>query len=129
MIFAANLVVASGGAAKVSPWWLVVSYLFQTIGELLLSPVGLSSMTKLSPRRFVGQMMGIWFLASAVGNLIGGLVGGHVDPEKLDQMPKLFTTTTAFLMISAIVLLALAVPIARMMGKTGKPEPELVEPS
>jgi len=129
MIFAANTVVASGGAVKVSPWWLVVSYLFQTIGELLLSPVGLSSMTKLSPRRFVGQMMGIWFLASAVGNLIGGLVGGHVDPEKLDQMPKLFTTTTAFLMVSAIVLLALAIPIARMMGKTGKVEPELVEPS
>lgn len=129
MIFAANIVVASGGAAKVSPWWLVISYLFQTIGELLLSPVGLSSMTKLSPRRFVGQMMGIWFLASAVGNLIAGLVGGHVDPEKLDQMPKLFTTTTVFLAISAVVLLLLAIPIARMMGKSNKAEPELVEPS
>src|SRR5690606_4982815 len=75
MIFAANAVVASGGSMLVSPWWLVGSYFFQTVGELFLSPVGLSSMTKLSPRKYVGQMMGIWFLASALGNLIAGLVG------------------------------------------------------
>jgi POT family proton-dependent oligopeptide transporter len=116
MIFAANVVVSSGGATKVSPWWLVGSYFFQTVGELCLSPVGLSSMTKLSPRKYVGQMMGIWFLASAVGNLIGGLVGGHVDPEKLEQMPGLFTTTTASLMIAAVVLGLLAIPIRRMMA-------------
>ena len=112
MIFAANTVVASGGAAKVSPLWLVGSYFFQTIGELCLSPVGLSSMTKLSPRKFVGQMMGIWFLASAVGNLIGGLVGGHVDPEKLDQMPKLFMVTAASLMLAAAIL-GVMVPLVR----------------
>ncbi len=115
MIFAANSVVDSGGALKVSAWWLVFSYLFQTLGELSLSPVGLSSMTKLSPRRYVGQMMGIWFLASAVGNLIGGLVGGHVDPEKLDQMPRLFMLTTASLVVSAIVLGLLVKPIRNMM--------------
>jgi proton-dependent oligopeptide transporter, POT family len=115
MIFAANKVVSSGGHILVSPWWLVGSYFFQTVGELCLSPVGLSSMTKLSPRKFVGQMMGIWFLASSVGTLIGGLVGGHVDPEKLDQMPQLFTTTTLFLMVAAVVLAALIVPIRRMM--------------
>jgi POT family proton-dependent oligopeptide transporter len=115
MIFAANILVASGGTARVSPWWLVVSYFFQTVGELLLSPVGLSSMTKLSPRRFVGQMMGVWFMATAVGNLIAGLVGGNVDPEKLEQTPQLFTATTAALVISAVVLGLLAIPIARMM--------------
>ncbi len=115
MIFAAYSVFNSGGAIKVSPWWLVGSYFFQTIGELCLSPVGLSSMTKLSPRRYVGQMMGIWFLAAAVGNLIGGLVGGHVDPEKLEQMPQLFTVTTVSLIVSAIVLALLAIPIRRMM--------------
>jgi len=60
-------------------------------------------------------MMGIWFLASAVGNLIGGLVGGHVDPEKLEEMPKLFTSTTVFLFIAAAVLTAMIVPIRRMM--------------
>ena len=116
MIFAANAVVASGGQTLVSPWWLVGSYFFQSIGELCLSPVGLSSMTKLSPRRYVSQMMGIWFLASALGNLIGGRVGGHVDPEKLDQMPQLFTTTTISLMVAAAVCGLLIFPIRRMMG-------------
>ncbi|MFP5355000.1 MAG: peptide MFS transporter, partial [Gemmatimonadota bacterium] len=80
MIWASNIVIAGGGAVKVSMLWLTVSYLFQTCGELALSPVGLSSMTKLAPRKFVGQMMGLWFLATAMGNLIAGLVGGHVDP-------------------------------------------------
>ncbi len=116
MIFAAQRVVASGGTLLVSPWWLVGSYLLQTIGELCLSPVGLSSMTKLSPRKYVGQMMGIWFLASAVGNLIGGLVGGNVDPEKLDQMPKLFTLTTISLFAATLILAALIVPVRRMMA-------------
>jgi POT family proton-dependent oligopeptide transporter len=115
MVWAANRVVASGGAALVSPWWLVGSYFFQTVGELMLSPVGLSSMTKLSPRKYVGQMMGIWFTASALGNLVAGLVGGHVDPEQLDQMPTLFTTTATSLFIAAVVLALLAIPIRRMM--------------
>jgi POT family proton-dependent oligopeptide transporter len=118
MIFAANAVVASGGQTLVSPWWLVGSYFFQSIGELFLSPVGLSSMTKLSPRRYVSQMMGIWFLASALGNLIGGRVGGHVDPEKLDQMPKLFTTTTISLMVAAALCALLIIPIRKMMKDT-----------
>ncbi len=123
MIFAANRVVASGGTMLVSPWWLVSSYFFQTAGELCLSPVGLSSMTKLSPRKYVGQMMGIWFTASALGNLIGGLVGGHVDPEKLDLMPQLFTRTTISLVIAAAVLILLAIPIRRMMSTTTDPLP------
>jgi proton-dependent oligopeptide transporter, POT family len=120
MIYAANIVVGSGGAARVSPWWLVWSYLFQTIGELCISPVGLSSMTKLSPRRFVGQMMGIWFLATALGNLIAGLVGGHVDPEQLEQMPRLFTSTTLSLVAAAVVLGLLIVPIRRMMARESR---------
>jgi POT family proton-dependent oligopeptide transporter len=115
MIIPANTIVQSGGAVKVSAWWLTFSYLFQTLGELSLSPVGLSSMTKLSPRKYVGQMMGIWFLAASVGNLIAGLVGGEVDPEKLEQTPALFTGTTLALLASAVVLGALTIPIRRMM--------------
>ena len=115
MIFAAKIVFNSGGTIKVSPWWLVASYFFQTLGELSLSPVGLSSMTKLSPRKYVGQMMGIWFLASSIGNLVGGLAGENVDPEKLEQMPKLFTTTTMSLMIAAAVLMLLVIPIRNMI--------------
>ena len=56
----------------VSPSWLVVTYFFHTTGELCLSPIGLSSITKLSPARYVGQMMGIWFMGSALGNLVAG---------------------------------------------------------
>ncbi|MEO6052350.1 MAG: peptide MFS transporter [Pyrinomonadaceae bacterium] len=118
MIFPANMLVSTGGLIKVSAWWLAFSYLFQTFGELLLSPVGLSSMTKLAPRRFVGQMMGIWFLAASVGNLIAGLVGGSVDPEKLEQTPQLFTWTTIALVVSAVILGFLAIPISQMMKNT-----------
>jgi POT family proton-dependent oligopeptide transporter len=74
-------------------------------------------MTKLSPRRFVGQMMGIWFLASAVGNLISGLVGGRVNPEKLEQMPTLFIVTAGSLMLAALVLFALTPLIRKLMPK------------
>jgi len=120
MIPAAYAVLNSGGALKVSPMWLVVSYLIQTVGELLLSPVGLSTMTKLSPRKYVGQMMGIWFLATSVGNLIAGLVGGNVDPEKLDQMPVLFIGTTAALGGAAILLAILSPLIKRLIPNEDK---------
>jgi POT family proton-dependent oligopeptide transporter len=128
MVFPANMLVASNGAIKVSAMWLVTSYLFQTFGELSLSPVGLSSMTKLSPRRYVGQMMGVWFLATALGNLIAGLVGGSVDPEKLEQTPKLFTGTTIALFAAAVVLGLLAIPISRMMRQVKDEVHENVEP-
>jgi len=115
MIFAANIVVEGGGLVKVSALWLIASYFFQTVGELFLSPVGLSSMTKLAPKKFSGQMMGVWFLATAMGNLIAGIVGGQVDPEKLEQMPQLFNQTTLSLGIAALVLLVLVKPIQNMM--------------
>jgi proton-dependent oligopeptide transporter, POT family len=115
MIPAANLVVGSGGVLKVSAMWLTVSYILQSIGELCLSPVGLSTMTKLSPRKYVGQMMGIWFLATSVGNLIAGLVGGNVDPEKLDQMPTVFIGTTVALVAAAILLAVLAPFIKKLI--------------
>jgi POT family proton-dependent oligopeptide transporter len=115
MVPAANMIVSSNGAFKVSAWWLTGSYFFQSIGELSLSPVGLSSMTKLSPRKYVGQMMGIWFLAASVGNLIAGLVGGSVDPNKLEQTPALFTWTSVALFVSAVICAALVIPIRRMM--------------
>ncbi len=127
MIFASNIVVAGAGI-KVSAMWLITFYLFLTIGELFVSPVGLSSMTTLSPKRFVGQMMGIWFLASALGNLMGGLVAGNVDPEKLELMPKLFTTTTLFLGGAAVLLVILAIPIGRMM-KERKGNEDVVDPT
>jgi proton-dependent oligopeptide transporter, POT family len=115
MIIPANALVASGGALRVAPWWLVGSYFLQTAGELCVSPVGLSSMTKLSPRKYVGQMMGIWFIAASLGNLIAGLVGGQVDPEALEQTPQLFVGTSVALFVSALVLALMIKPIKRMM--------------
>ncbi len=115
MVVPSNMILAAGGALRVSMLWLTVSYLLQTFGELLISPVGLSSMTKLAPSRFSGQMMGVWFTATALGNLIAGLVGGNVDPEKLEQMPLLFQRTAMSLFVSMAVLALLAIPIRKMM--------------
>ena len=74
-------------------------------------------------------MMGIWFLAASVGNLIAGLVGGSVDPEKLEQTPALFTWTTIALVVSAIILGLLAIPIGKMMNKVSDVSAENVEPA
>jgi POT family proton-dependent oligopeptide transporter len=118
MVPPANMIVSAGGALKVSAWWLTVSYLFQTIGELSISPVGLSSMTKLAPRAYSGQMMGVWFMATALGNLIAGLVGGNVDPEKLEQIPLLFQRTALSLFAATVVLILLVRPIRKMMRES-----------
>ncbi|MBM4233066.1 MAG: peptide MFS transporter [Gammaproteobacteria bacterium] len=88
MMWAAQLVVATD--SKVAPTWLLLTYLLQTFGELCLSPVGLSNVTKLSPKRYVGQMMGTWFLGAAVGNALAGLIGGHVGSGEAAAMPVQF---------------------------------------
>jgi POT family proton-dependent oligopeptide transporter len=117
---AANRVIVSGAAVRVSMLWLVASYFLQGLGELSLSPVGLSSMTKLAPKRFSGLTMGAWFTSIALGNLIAGLVGGNVDPEKLAEMPALFQRTAISLFIAAAVLLMLVAPIRKMMERNDR---------
>ncbi|MGH7476412.1 MAG: peptide MFS transporter [Longimicrobiales bacterium] len=80
--------------ARVSMAWLIVTYFLHTCGELALSPVGLSSMTKLAPAGRVGQMMGVWFIATALGNLFAGLVAGRLEilpPQQLFWSVALFT--------------------------------------
>jgi POT family proton-dependent oligopeptide transporter len=117
MMSATNHVIAGGGVGvRVSMLWLIVTFLLQVVGELALSPVGLSSVTQLAPKRFVGQMMGVWFMSIALGNLVAGLLGGQVDPEKLAQMPLLFQRTAITLFIAAAILALLVVPIRRMMS-------------
>lgn len=117
MVAATNRVIAGGGVGvRVGMWWLIVTYLLQVIGELSLSPVGLSSTTKLAPHRFVGQMMGVWFMSIALGNLVAGLIGGNVDPEKLAQMPMLFERTAIALLIAGVACGLLVFPVRRMMG-------------
>jgi POT family proton-dependent oligopeptide transporter len=92
MMWAAQMVVSSGG--KVGPVWLLMAYLVHTFGELCLSPVGLSNVTKLSPPRFVSRMMGTWFLGAAIGNTVAGLVGGHTSSLTQQELPAAFWTMT-----------------------------------
>ena len=125
MVAATNRVISGGGVGvKVSVFWLILTYFLQVVGELALSPVGMSSVTKLAPHRFVGQMMGVWFMSIALGNLVAGLIGGNVDPEKLNEMPALFQHTAYTLFIGAAILAVLVVPIRKMM--TVKPEDRMI---
>jgi len=120
MLAASHRVIAGGAATRVSMFWLLASYFFQGIGELSLSPVGMSSMTRLAPKRFSGLVMGAWFASISLGNLIAGIVGGNVDPEKLAEMPALFQRTAISLFVAAALLLALVVPIRRLMERTSR---------
>ena len=113
----AVLVVASqlaAGGVQVSPMWLTVVYLLHTCGELCLSPVGLSAMTKLAPARIGGLMMGVWFLATSVGNFIAGRLAGFYEQMPL---PTLFTTIALFGIVAGFLLLLLSPAIKRMMGE------------
>ena len=98
---------------RVSPMWLVATYFFHTVGELALSPVGLSAITKLSPKRFVSQMMGIWFLGAALGNLIAGLVAGFIESLPLVQ---LFSTVAFIVIGTGCLFLVFSKPIAKLAG-------------
>ena len=96
---------------KVSPLWLVATYFLHTVGELCLSPVGLSSMTKLAPQRLVGQMMGVWFMGSALGNLIAGVAAGYI--EELSY-PSLFSSVAWFTLAGGAVFLVLSPVINKL---------------
>jgi POT family proton-dependent oligopeptide transporter len=99
-----------------SPFFLTFTYFLQTIGELCLSPVGLSSYTKLAPKRYVSQLMGVWFVATSLGNLIAGLFAGGFDEENVMQMPALFNQVAVFTTICGLLLLAFWKPIKKWMG-------------
>ena len=111
---AASVIVASG--AKVLPYWLIMTYLLHTFGELCLSPVGLSFYTKLTPKRFVGQMMGMWFLSLSLGNLVAGLIAGEFDANNVAAMPGQYMRIVYFTLGLGAVLLALSRPVKKLMG-------------
>jgi proton-dependent oligopeptide transporter, POT family len=96
---------------KVLPTWLIATYLLHTLGEICLSPVGLSAVTKLAPRGLTGQMMGVWFLAASLGNLIAGLLAGEFSAENVNEMPSRFLHIVATPVIAGILLIALKRPI------------------
>jgi proton-dependent oligopeptide transporter, POT family len=100
----------------VSPWWIVGMFLLQTIGELCLSPVGLSVMTKLSPGNLQGLMLGVWFLAAALGNKVAGILAGSFtssDPAALDHF---FLVEAGWVGVATLSMLALVPWMKRLMG-------------
>lgn len=105
MFFAAQHA-ASG--MKVAPYWLVATYFLHTVGELCLSPVALSAVSKLSPRRFAGQMMGVFVLTYSIGSIIAGLLAGNFDPNRVDQLPNLYLQISLFSIGIGIVILLIA---------------------
>lgn len=113
VMMGASLIVVSGNQAM--PTWLIMTYLLHTFGELALSPVGLSVTTKLAPQRFVGQMMGMWFLATALGNLIAGQIAGGFDDQNVAAFPgqylQIFLTSAG----AGLILLAFSRPVRRLM--------------
>jgi POT family proton-dependent oligopeptide transporter len=102
------------GAGRVSPWWLVVVYFIQTMGEMCLSPVGLSTISRLSPVRMVGLMMGVWFLSISIGSYIAGRTTALFEsgtPEVLTRAFGIFAGIT----LAAALLLAVITPLIKRM--------------
>jgi POT family proton-dependent oligopeptide transporter len=102
---------AASPAAGVAMTWLVVTYFFHTVGELALSPVGLSSVTKLSPRRLVGQMMGTWFMGAALGNLVAGLIASRIE----SLPPQELFAVVASIVVGAGLVFVLFAPLINRM--------------
>jgi len=115
MALASQQVIATG---KVGLTWLILSYLLQEWGDLCLSPVGLSAMTKLAPQQFVGQVMGLWFLAIALGNNLAGRLAGEYDACNLQSLPHLFTKIVVWCVITAVILLALTPILKRWANRS-----------
>ena len=109
-VLATGAIFAEQGV-KVSPMWLTVVYLLHTCGELALSPVGLSAMSKLAPVRIGGLIMGVWFLGSSVGNYIGGRLAGFYESMTL---PSLFGVVAAFGIGAGLLLLFLSPSLGKL---------------
>ena len=110
------LFIASGASIAIQEGsagakWLLLTYLFHTIGELTLSPIGLAAISNLSPKRFVGQMMGIWFLASSLGAIIAGLLSGQATYDGLDSMPDLFNKIAILSSVIGLLLILISKPL------------------
>lgn len=113
LVMAAAAWAGQNGADKVSVGWLVLFYIVITVGELLLSPMGLSLVTKLAPKRFVGLMLGGWFVSTAVGNKLAGFISG------LEPTSRMFIVLSMALFVVALVILALQPMLNRAIRKYG----------
>ncbi len=116
VMFMASQYAAQG--LKVAPMWLVTTYFLHTVGELCLSPVALSAVSKLSPKRYAGQMMGVFVLTYSIGNIIAGLLSGNFDPENVQEMPNLYLQIALFSIAVGIVIALFSVK-SRFWEKAG----------
>ena len=105
MIIAVNIALES---SPVGMQWLLLTYLFQTWGELALSPIGLSAFSRYGPKRYMGQMFGLWFLASAIGGVLAGLLGGEALDGGLETISPIFEFMIQYYLIIAFALIALS---------------------
>ena len=101
---------------KVSAFFLITVYFVETLGELCLSPVGLSTVTKLAPKRFQSMTMGGWFVSSAIGNFIAGKLASLFQSDSAGSMASLFGAMSAASFIAAAVLFILTPKIKQLMG-------------
>lgn len=113
LYFAAQFVVRG---ERVAPTWLMLTYLLHTTGELCLSPVGLSAVTKLAPQRYVGQLMGTWFMSMALGNLLAGLLAGLFGADSVAAMPMRFFSVFCFGAGAGLLLLLTTKGVRRLMS-------------
>jgi POT family proton-dependent oligopeptide transporter len=113
VLIPAGSMAQSGAGIRVSPWFLVWSYFISELGELCVSPIGLSAVTKLAPLRIVGLMMGVWFLSNAFGNKLAGWAAGFFSTIPLHT---LFWVVTIVLLVASGVMLTLVGPIRKLMG-------------
>jgi POT family proton-dependent oligopeptide transporter len=122
LLLAAGFIIMAGAAKTVAsgekawPAWLIATYLVHTFGELCLSPVGLSSVTKLAPRKLVGQMMGAWFLATSLGNLIAGLLAGNFDPNSTQLWPAIYLQIVIPPAAAGLLLIIFSRPLCRLIA-------------
>ena len=107
----------AGAGGRVSPLWLVVVYLLQTFGELCLSPVGLSTVTKLSPARMVGLMMGVWFLSISIGSYIAGLTTRLFEGNDTKVLTRGFAIFSVITLLAALVLAVLTPLIKKLIPR------------
>jgi len=101
---------------RVSFWWLVGLYFLEVCGELCLSPVGLSMVTKLAPVKFVGIMMGLWFFATSLGNKLAGYLAGFFVSDNSWQLTKLYGGIALGLLASALILALITPWLKKLMG-------------
>ena len=113
VLIPAGTMAQSAEGVRVSPWFLIWAYFISELGELCISPIGLSAVTKLAPLRIVGLMMGVWFLSNAFGNKLAGWAAGFFSTVPLHEI---FLDVTVVLIVTAAVMFVLVKPIKRLMS-------------